>query len=448
MLLDFQGLGDRLLNHRELRDESLNQTADRFWEIHSKETPDSGWNAFVHWLFPRSQPSKKGAYHRFRQVELAQRQDLQSTRPLRDVARVYELSPLILSPLAAPFVPPPIVAAYKDFTESDFAMPKGCCYSLPRSRLKDSNTSFLRILLEPGAKTEAHQFIGEEIVIPMRGKVNVHLLDNGVISRELESKDYFHLQAEVRHTITNCSTRIAEVLLIRFHDTISRKFTGAVTPSTMAHYIEPRGERISDPAGLMAFLKLLDKKHPRSLNTLAQKAKEQGANVLSRNTIRNLRLGEPTKNFTASDVEDLARLYDVSPLMLYPFLYPRAANFMAARKEDTEAVSQVSAEDECVYQIPRQRLASTNTSINYLTIGPQTSSEEHKHPGTEIVVPLKGRVSLKTDRDKSLTPLDTQSYGQLDGSYRHQILNRGKRVAEVLIIRNYGSLESRGPLIH
>jgi quercetin dioxygenase-like cupin family protein len=216
---------------------------------------------------------------------------------------------------------------------------------------------------------------------------------------------------------------------------------------------------IGDRFGLGRLLQLLASEGFRgqgnalSLGDLANRAKgtsEQGTQEdrYSRSKLDRIQHGQAPVSLV--DLEHLARLYEVEPFLLYDYLHPALRPAIAVRhglhpsndeaEEDwSELPASYLREQGVRYFIPKRRLADSDTSISIVELERAMSTPQNRHPGFEILVPLKGRLRIKFGGGDGYV-LDEREhrFAQFDSSRVHQVTNDSAiDTARFLVVRFY-----------
>jgi quercetin dioxygenase-like cupin family protein len=89
------------------------------------------------------------------------------------------------------------------------------------------------------------------------------------------------------------------------------------------------------------------------------------------------------------------------------------------------------------YSIPSKRLADIDASFVYLTLDPFGHSDNHHHPGDELLIVLNGSVTIVFADSGTHVRLEKGAYAHFYAEQNHSAWNTSEDVAEVFIIRFY-----------
>jgi quercetin dioxygenase-like cupin family protein len=397
---------------------------------------------------------------------------LKQQQPLREVrhlAEAYSVSQMMLGPLLAEVVPDLLVRGriteFKNHSLSQSG--RDSTYAYPMQRIFGTNAVFVHLFIKPGGRSDIHAHPGNELILCIRGTIEFRLESNGVRT-VLGQHDFVHFTSEQTHWVTNCSTKPAQVFIVRFIAPVEGGPLKALAAelSNFRSQLEKKQPRFSelreifrrsihpwfhqtiqvpphtcgatgqimDPVGLGRMLKRLC-----SSDELAKKAKQIG--FRSRKAVWRFWRGELRGTSSASDVVTLARLIKMPLILFAHVLFPRVPNCVVVRQdEDLRPYPKAWLKPYwkgANYQFPCRNLADSDVVISFLNLPPRTSSLRNHHPGYELALPLGGQIQLLFPNQgrectASAAKMEFLHYrSDLD----HQIIHAGSRPAKVLIIR-------------
>jgi uncharacterized RmlC-like cupin family protein len=144
----------------------------------------------------------------------------------------------------------------------------------------------------------------------------------------------------------------------------------------------------------------------------------------------------------------LAKIYEVEPLLLFDFVCPALRSAVAVRSRPDRDVKALSDTDmrrlpeeflqspNAVYTIPCRRLAETDVALAFLFLRPGAQSPVNRHPGHEVILPLKGEVRVRFPGGVDARVSAAQGEFAHFGSFRdHWVENASTEDAEVFVVR-------------
>ena len=209
-------------------------------------------------------------------------------------------------------------------------------------------------------------------------------------------------------------------------------------------------DQVSDRYGLGRFVKLLCKKdfvgkNKLTFGKLFNRAKELKCEK-EWNRSRLVRLHSGEARVKVRELESLASIYGVHPLLFYNFHFPAFGYAIAVNtKKDKE--SDMREIPACLYDskhsscyVPCRQLAYSDIAIVILTLegnndnNSQEDFLENRHPGYELITPLEGKIVVELSGTKR-DPISQNEYAYFRSHIRHRVFNAGKSPARVLVIR-------------
>jgi len=356
-------------------------------------------------------------------------------------------------------------------------------YRTPSCCLSGADSvAIVRLRLEPKGHSDTHSHPGDELMLVLKGSVDVLLLNSGLRAR-LNPGDFIHFHSEDEHCALNASDQVpAELLIVRLRRSQRRSdliaalnvrypnrgkrqgnlrpailaawqdFHAAVDPSLLTQQRQQEPTQVWDRVGLGFFLQLLAddrfrREHGRlTLIELAQRGRDH---QISRARFDRIHHGRSP--VMVSELRVLAEIYEVAPMLLFDFVMPlvRPAIAVRCRTDTQELLTPLQNDDlrrvpsEFVetqtseYRIPSRRLADTNVAIAWLKLPPGASSPENRHPGHELLVPFTGDIRLAAGSLAADISADRNELVHFDSSRSHSVTNAGPTDAEVFVLRIY-----------
>jgi quercetin dioxygenase-like cupin family protein len=344
-------------------------------------------------------------------------------------------------------------------------------YGVPVQSLEDaSSVSIVHLRLDPKGFSDTHSHPGDELLLVLTGSAEVLLLDTGLRTR-LNSGDYLHFYAEHEHFAINSETEPAEMLVVRFQHSrrradlvkslqasksdpsdvqaVHREFLSVLAPQPYWNPSLPLSEDVVDRLNLGRFLQLACEPKVRlegrlTLNELAKRGKPYG---IGRSRIDRIHHGRSP--VSQRDLVALAKIHELAPVLLCDFLCPALSGAIAVRTRPDSQIECLMDSDmrlipeeflpksKAVYQIPCRRLANTDTAIATLRLPPGAKSPENRHPGHEILIPLKGEVRLRLANGNVDKPVAANrgEFAHFRSQRDHWVENSSDEDAEVLVLR-------------
>ena len=389
------------------------------------------------------------------------------------LADIYGVHRILLDPALSTPVEVCCVASLNDSMEVDDDVHYGfrTLYKTPEKCLRDAETvSIVKVEVQSGAYSDTHWHAGDELILVLRGSIDVLLLGSGLRAR-LNASDYIHFYSEHEHCVMNTASDTAEFLVVRFarssrrqklidHLKLASQELSTTIKRELLANVDPRSEQfipgnpwpkeVADRPALGNLLQLLCTAKFRSdnrrltLSELAVAGKRQGFSRARLNRIHHGHSPVQTGELVA-----LAELYDVAPMLLFDYCFPAHRHAIAVRCNPGETaipplrdremliIPATATEDRQSYLIPNKRLADSNASIAYLHLDIGAESPKNRHPGHEILIPIKGKVSLHFDGPSVNLNSESQQFAHFHSSRCHWVRNNGESSAELFVIRIY-----------
>jgi uncharacterized RmlC-like cupin family protein len=158
------------------------------------------------------------------------------------------------------------------------------------------------------------------------------------------------------------------------------------------------------------------------------------------------------RRIQADEIPKLAKQFGVFPLLLWEFLFPGMTQQVTVRS-DPERNDWTTMESILLrftlqeaagvaYEIPRRTLACSDIAISRLRLAKGLHCENNHHPGTELLLPLRGRATVKfgprgNERPVCQVTAHHEMAHYLSGR-PHIVANDSDEEAEMLVIRLYG----------
>ncbi|MHC4742008.1 MAG: cupin domain-containing protein [Planctomycetota bacterium] len=434
-----------------------------------------------------------------RVLESPPRSDRQIVLPsVLPLARAYGLSPVMFDPLMSRVVDDDFLLHRPgdndierfDRGDADF-YGSGMTYRIPRTRLqKAQNIAFVDLEIEPAGESKSHFHPGDELLIVEAGPIEVWLEDTG-LRVSVKKGEFIHLDAGQLHKVVNPTNEKAKVFLIRFSQfrsgTRAQLFreVGDSKPSekivsrlfkemkTSVWPVTWKGEReedereedeskkpvevfdrrgfwvdrsaspveVFDRRGLGNFLRLVcaagggSAGHlPLSLDKLVDRAKQlKWGEKYNRSKFARLHHGQ--MRVMKSELPELAKIYDVSSMLLYDFLFPAFRYAVVVGRGDMTPEDPAFEIPEGVsYFVPCRRLAHSDVTLALVKLKKDRYTVENCHPGVELLKVLEGEVTVRL---RGIPPyvIKRGEYGYFSSQMVHCVGNEGSDTAEVLAIR-------------
>jgi len=399
------------------------------------------------------------------------------------LAQVYGVHSLLLHPLlTSPSEDVCLIEKLDDFLlvgdPDDETFGVHAQYGTPSRKLAGTeNVAVVDLRIDQGGRSDVHSHPGDELMFVRRGTIDVLLRNTGLRAR-LNQGDYLHFYAEQEHCAFNATTERAELFILRFRfsgrrsellrglhakkpkkllvSQAIRELLLTVAPYPVAtgqegQPSEPNAERqVLDRFGLGRLLQLLGSERfcaEGARLTLDELARKGARFRFTRAKIHRIRHGLAA--VTQADLMNLAEIYGVKPMLFYDYLFPVLRNAIAVRQHGEPEVSfqdvgemralppQYVGESRARYRVPCRRLADTDVAIANLELPPGGTTPENRHPGHEILLPLKGRFIVRFGQTLARVNAEEGTFAHFHSHRRHQVVNMGHETAEALVIRMY-----------
>ena len=391
---------------------------------------------------------------------------------------VSEDSPYIVRQVIGGFDPHPATKHFE--SNAKYFIPQRLLRPAPHLDQPFPHAFFVRVVLsQTGDKSERHDHPGDELTLCRRGMVRMSWERLG-IHAELNPGDYVHFHADQEHVATNIGPGEAELFVIRNYmiagggprrklyrdaQTFDRALLrGRKNASTLRGiYKEGIGRWINqilrsrdaepdmtatvqDPVGLARQLERMGW-YGRKLHRKAKQLFGDAAFPLAR--YEEIMAGFFKNPVTKSDLDHLAGVCKVPPVLLYPFMFPRTPGFCVIRFDDDFLDLPGIESNKAAhvrYRYPRQNLADSGLTISRLDLSTRFPCPENRHFGTELCIPIAGnglRVDLDVPKGKNegqglkrvFDVATEKEYFHYVSGYPHWVTNYGKDRASVLVVR-------------
>jgi hypothetical protein len=204
---------------------------------------------------------------------------------------------------------------------------------------------------------------------------------------------------------------------------------------------------VRDRFGLARLLRLVYSERfqgPRneiSLPDLERRAQNQGLRF-RRGHFDRLHHGEAT--LEREELRDLAKVYEVEPMLLFDFLFPALRNAVVVRRpEDWRLLpAEFLGCPGVNYYSPCRRLSDSDISIAMVEFTRAAGTPVNRHPGHELLLPLEGHLEVRFGDTRTGISAGEHLFAHYHSRGEHQVANVGEDPARALVIRFY---ESRSP---
>lgn len=428
----------------------------------------------------------------FEQLEQGHLNDSLSVEKLQPILNAYGAQPIFVEWMAAK--PLDDVVHIKTFTPGT-KLGVGCTYKFPELRLGNVDIAFVEVELTPAAKAETnyvkhprtidglpqsdrHSHPGDELIWVRKGTVEVHL-DNSGQRERLEKGDYVHFQAAQEHVIFNVGTEQATVWVIRFYQ-VRKQGTHAALAKLMQdallrYPLVDWDRRIltlwlrqitrlssggpssdADIVDLFSFarrLKLFCRHREGDPDFWDDEAhfwkrlREDSATA----EITNLfEVGTPRLDGRAI-VDKVCKILKIPRVLMDDCFVPSYLRGVVVRDDEWQKPPEFADDSakNASYKIPSRSLIGSDIAINKLRLDPdpkngsQGNSPRNDHPGSELVICLKGSAKLKYGKRRDVKFEEGEWVHYLSKT-PHQVVNCSpQQGAELLVIRFYDSFSDQ-----
>lgn len=358
-------------------------------------------------------------------------------------------------------------------------------YLIPAKRKAGADASFVHLVLQPTGHSDVHHHPGDELMLVLKGSVQVRLEDSGV-QFELGMGSMTHFYAEQTHSAHNVSTGEAHLFIIRFYQRgvpgtrqeMRRGLWGALdkwSESAIRLQDVPWGwileaaagrsvRRLSrEPAaqegipqellnrlGLARLLKRLPAPPVGRARAFLRKAKGKDQKPCDSLQEWLWRLETNREIVATTLVPEICELFGVFDLLIWEFVFPGVTRqvVVARREADDEAddwidLARVAGGQPATgvtYEIPKRSLACSDITIAWLTLEPGKVTRENDHPGLELPLPVKGEATIEYAGEKEpvCTVSALQHCAHYNSERQHRVCNYSSSPAEMIVIRFYG----------
>ena len=95
------------------------------------------------------------------------------------------------------------------------------------------------------------------------------------------------------------------------------------------------------------------------------------------------------------------------------------------------------AHARATYSIACRRLTDSDAAIAKLELPEGGASRANRHPGFEVLIPLRGEMRLRIGNTSTSFSAEDNLFVHFKSNREHQLFNDGKEVAEALVLRIY-----------
>lgn len=469
-------LGPLLKAFRERRGEPLQQVMDRFTELLEQHKDGSLWGDVDSWIRPRGTPASL-RYH-LKKLEKGNLKDERELYAILPLADAYDIPYLMLDPLISEVCTGHcLLERLPDFHVTSLEdrphYGRDSVYGVPRKRLSGTDAAFVRLRLDPGGRSDTHDHPGDELLFVLDGTLEVRA-DNYGLRTPLGAGDYIHFYAEQPHSAWNVSTETAKAIIIRFYQLMHggtrrkilrdletvrgelRRLEAKLSPSGKRLFLDvvdpwlsettgdPVGKvvtpnEILDPVGLSHLIQYeLHRTPGPALQNFVAMAESSGYSR-KRDALWKFLTGKRVRDSGRHDLDQLARVFDLPQILFYGFMFPPVPNFVVVhRNDDLVGFSGPEAGllEGATYQLPCRSLAGSDIAMTFVSLRPGGASPENRHPGFELVLPLKGTVEVRFKHGTQCTVRsEAQEYAHFRSDIEHTLVNVGPEEATLFLVR-------------
>jgi quercetin dioxygenase-like cupin family protein len=142
-------------------------------------------------------------------------------------------------------------------------------------------------------------------------------------------------------------------------------------------------------------------------------------------------------------------MHEVEPMLVYEFLYPALRTAVVVRwrpQSNMEVLYDTDMKQlpdsflvalNCKYRVPCRRLADSDVAVVSLVLPPRSRTPEHRHPGHEILLPLKCDVTLHFGDIDAAVRANRGEFAHFHSFRTHWVENPTDEDAELLVLRVY-----------
>jgi quercetin dioxygenase-like cupin family protein len=169
-----------------------------------------------------------------------------------------------------------------------------------------------------------------------------------------------------------------------------------------------------------------------------------------RHQIWNFLHGFPVPDATSHDLMVFADIFGIPAILLAGYLYPAGRDIVVIRGNENRYGHKVDDVEEfpddvfhcspsVKYSLPRHTLAQSDVAIAFVEFPPKSATVWNRHPGTELILPLRGSVTVNfKNLLNSCAASDGDEYCHFLSEHEHQVVNESsRRAAEILVVRFY-----------
>jgi len=399
------------------------------------------------------------------------------------LAEAYGVHRILLDPvLVAPSEEVCLRERFDDFLvvgdRDEKAYGRDAEYGIPsRKFVGEESFVVVHLHIKPGGCSDIHWHRGDELIFVRKGAIDVLLRNSGLRAR-LNRWDFIHFYAEQVHWVHNTTSEPADLFILRFRPSrrrfdllrglrtkkprkalVSRAIRellatvapdAAVAVAQLEHSPPGVDSPVLDRAGLGRLLQLLSsEKFSRGLVRLTLDELARQTEKIGFNRAKLHRLHHGLAPVTMRDLLSLAPGYGAKPILFYDYLFPVLRNAIAVQQRgdpaspfddpgDFRAVPpECGGEANCVYRVPCRRLADTDAVFAVVELPRDGSTPENRHPGHEILLPLRGKMDVRFGAASVPINTDEGVFAHFHSDRMHQLCNVGDTPATAFVIRAY-----------
>jgi quercetin dioxygenase-like cupin family protein len=319
-------------------------------------------------------------------------------------------------------------------------------YKIPQERLACSEVALVRLSLRKGERSNIHEHPGDELLFVLKGKAEFTLLHSGV-STLIGAGEYVHFWAEQKHMVVPRESDTL-MLIIRLYqagatDTRQemRREVDLLNPAkplsnlthwwvrqVMASRPQKAASYVRDRIGLARLLKRMSKYNekrgfrPREATAIAKMREWENADRAA----------------TVANLPEIGASYDIQEFLLSHYLYPAFPGIVVVRRDNYEPGS--SKQGKYSYRVPDRNLSGADVTISELTIPPGGEITPNHHPGTELLIPIRGSGEVFYVNGEQRTRISRFSkgeevYAHYSSERTHTVRNPGTDDAVCFVVR-------------
>lgn len=484
-------LGDLVRQLSFQRGETQSERARRIYFLHTSEEPPKGWDTFLDWFFSKSPELGTWSQEQFEQNANVNLGNLEN-RNFKNrkaytgnilfegvphaLAEIYRVTTLAFYPLLAKKTNDLTAECANDFNRPAEGQLGTSQYAFPNFRLKTCDAMVVWVTIQVDGESDLHWHSGDELLVVISGQVDVVFPNSGLDVSALSQGSYLHFNAEMSHVVRNSGAEAAQLFVIRFNqlsggfrrqahsaaEAILNRKAGSPdrglldtlkfwvraeleeverNPVGQGKTVHNLPDEIANPTGLAQFLRHVGIDYGLLKSQVGPTSEPLWTTPAA---VQSLLGGKYDPAFGLKDLMALAKCKSgLLPELLFAYAFPRAAKLLAVRyKSDLRKVEGETQHNGVTYSLPCRMLLGTDTSVAFITLERDATTEINQHPGCEVVICFRGSalVSLPEEpgEPEVLVGSSPFKYAFFDSSKLHQIKNTATDSTELIIIRIYG----------